>query len=316
VRYVDGVLEGLVDELDALGLLADTTLVVTSDHGEEFLEHGKLGHTQLFPEVLGVPLLVVHPDVAGGRRVTGQVGLVDLAPTLLELAGLPPLEGAPGRSFAASLAVSDRAAFDEVAAAAEPGALHYVEIDETPYRRGLVGEVDGVRYQLLVDEIKGDPDGAWVRERAALDHLGPRLELRGRSYHESRRVEVVVDGEAGGVLDLTPEWSELALDLPGDGLQRVELRTDGCTRPVDVGESGDTRCLSFIVQGPPLATVALYDLDRDPGAHEDVSRARPLVVRRLLRELQARQWTPVGEVASRELSEEDVNELRDLGYLD
>ena len=62
--------------------------------------------------------------------------------------------------------------------------------------------------------------------------------------------------------------------------------------------------------------MTLYDLDHDPGAYEDISRARPLVVRRLLRELQARQWTPVGEAASRELSEEDVNELRDLGYLD
>ena len=173
-----------------------------------------------------------------------------------------------------------------------------------------------MRYQLLVDEVKGDPEGAWVRERAALDHFGPRLELRSRSYHEPRLVEVVVDGAPAGVLDLTPEWGEFAVDLPSDGLQRVELRADGCTRPADLGESGDRRCLSFIVQGPPLATAALYDLDSDPGAHQDISRARPLIVRRLLRELQARQWAPMGETTSRELSEEDERRLRNLGYLD
>lgn len=306
IRYVDGVLEKLVGELDALALLADTTLIVTSDHGEEFLEHGKLGHTQLFPEVLAVPLLVVHPDLAGGRRVADQVGLVDLAPTLLEVAGLTPLEGVAGRSFAPRLTVPD----------ARPGELHYVEIDETPYLRGLIGEVDGVRYQLLVDEVKGDPEGAWVRERAAFDHFGRRLELRGRSYHEPRRVEVVVDGAPAGVLDLTPEWGEFAVDLPSDGLQRVELRADGCARPADLGESGDRRCLSFIVQGPPLATAVLYDLDSDPGAHQDISRARPLIVRRLLRELQARQWAPMGKTTSRELFEEDERRLRNLGYLD
>ncbi len=311
VRYVDGVLEALLDELQALGLLADTTLVVTSDHGEEFLEHGKLGHTQLFPESLAVPLLVVHPDLQDGLRVSRQVGLVDLAPTLLDLAGLPPLDGVPGRSFAASLAPSETGE-----AAAEPADLLYVEIEETPYLRGLVGDIEGVRYQLLVEEVKGDPEGAWVRERAALDHFGPRLELRSRSYHAPRRVEVVVEGEPAGKIDLTQEWGDFDLDLPGEGLQRVELSTDGCTRPADVSDSADARCLSFIVQGPPLATIRLYDLDHDPGAHDDISRSRPLIVRRLMRELQARQWAPLGQATSRDLSEEDERHLRNLGYLD
>ncbi len=314
VRYVDGVLEALVDELQALGLLADTTLVVTSDHGEEFLEHGKLGHTQLFPESLAVPLLVVHPDLESGRRVTDQVGLVDLAPTLLDVAGLPPLEGAAGRSFAAALTSTRRSPQgDRLRRTAGRPALRGDRGDPVPARprrRDRGGALPTARRGG-----EGRPGGRLGAERAALDHFGPRLELRSRSYH-ARCVEVVVEGEPAGKIDLTQEWGDFDLDLPGEGLQRVELSTDGCTRPADVSDSADARCLSFIVQGPPLATIRLYDLDHDPGAHDDISRSRPLIVRRLMRELQARQWAPLGQATSRDLSEEDERHLRNLGYLD
>jgi arylsulfatase A-like enzyme len=64
--------------------------VVTSDHGEEFEEHGRMGHGQtLYDEVLRVPLIVHWPGrVPPGRRA-GIVSLLDLAPTLMDLAGAP-----------------------------------------------------------------------------------------------------------------------------------------------------------------------------------------------------------------------------------
>ncbi|MCZ6507887.1 MAG: sulfatase [Acidobacteria bacterium] len=306
IRYVDSVLESFVAALEGLGLLADTTLVITSDHGEEFLEHGKLGHTQLFPESLEVPLLILHPDLTGGRRVADQVSLVDVAPTLVELAGLPELEGIPGRSLVPYL-------HDPLL---RQNRLSYAEIEEVPYLRSLFGEVDGRRYQLLVDQIKADTGGAWVQDSAALDFFGSPLEMRSRSYHEARRVTVRVDGEVVDTLEVTPQWRTFVIDLPGDGLQRIELESDGCVRPSSIDESGDTRCLAFIVQGPPLATARLFDLVQDPGASRDVSRSRPLVVRRMMRELEARQWAAVGGVKTRELSAEDKRRLRALGYLD
>ena len=85
----------------AAGRLDDTLLVVTSDHGEEFLEHGNVGHGATpYEEVLRVPLVVRGPGVPAGRRVAAPVGLVDLAPTLLDLLDLPAPDGAMGRSFA------------------------------------------------------------------------------------------------------------------------------------------------------------------------------------------------------------------------
>jgi len=102
IRHADDALARFVSRLEAEGLLEDTLLVLTSDHGEEFLEHGNLGHGATLPEqVLHVPLVLVGPGLPAGRRVAAPVGLVDLAPTLLELLGAPELAGAMGRSFAA-----------------------------------------------------------------------------------------------------------------------------------------------------------------------------------------------------------------------
>ena len=61
VRYMDDVLGQFLAELETLGLADEATLILTSDHGEEFLEHGKMAHTQVYPESLLVPLLVVCP---------------------------------------------------------------------------------------------------------------------------------------------------------------------------------------------------------------------------------------------------------------
>jgi arylsulfatase A-like enzyme len=104
IRFVDDELRRLIGALEAEGRLERTLLVLTSDHGEEFLEHGWIGHGATLPEeVLRVPLLVLGPGIPAGRRISQPVGLVDLAPTLLELLGAPPLPAAMGRSFASLL---------------------------------------------------------------------------------------------------------------------------------------------------------------------------------------------------------------------
>jgi arylsulfatase A-like enzyme len=108
-RYDDGILEAdatLGWLLAQLGeeRLRNTIFVVTSDHGEEFREHGRVGHeATLHREVLAIPWVVAGPGVTPGR-LPGLVGLSDVTPTLLELAGLPVPEGLDGRSRVAWLA--------------------------------------------------------------------------------------------------------------------------------------------------------------------------------------------------------------------
>jgi arylsulfatase A-like enzyme len=100
VRYADARFGEFLDALRWLGLYEDSLIVLTSDHGEEFGEHGGLEHGKtLFDESLRIPLVVRYP---GGREAGAEeprpVSLVDVAPTVLAAAGLSTpgnLDGSP-----------------------------------------------------------------------------------------------------------------------------------------------------------------------------------------------------------------------------
>jgi len=101
VRYADAQLGHLVERLRMLGLLENTVLVVTSDHGEGLGDHGLLGHSaNLHEELVRVPLVIRAPGVAPGRRLHGLVQLEDLLPTALALLGVSVPEGLDGKNLA------------------------------------------------------------------------------------------------------------------------------------------------------------------------------------------------------------------------
>lgn len=104
VASLDRELERLFAELGRRGLLDDAVVIVTADHGEEFLEHGRFGHGRtLFEEVLRVPMLVVQPGQDEEHRSDATVSLIDVGPTLLELLSLPTPLSFEGISFAGDL---------------------------------------------------------------------------------------------------------------------------------------------------------------------------------------------------------------------
>jgi arylsulfatase A-like enzyme len=99
VRALDRRLAVFLERLRRSARLDDAVLVITSDHGEELLEHGGWNHgATLFEEQLHVPLLVRPPGgTAGPRRIDGFVTLLDLMPTLVDLAQLEAPPGLQGR---------------------------------------------------------------------------------------------------------------------------------------------------------------------------------------------------------------------------
>ncbi|NHZ73603.1 MAG: sulfatase-like hydrolase/transferase [Nitrospirae bacterium] len=102
VAFVDAAIGTLMRRLQEMGLYENTIVVVTSDHGEGFLEHGKLLHSYSpYDEVLQVPLVfrLPHGLLTPVPEVDFPVGLIDLMPTLLELARLPAAPQAQGRSL-------------------------------------------------------------------------------------------------------------------------------------------------------------------------------------------------------------------------
>jgi len=98
VAWVDSEVGRLLDALEARGALENTIVMVTSDHGEEFFDHGGKTHRNaLWVESVHVPWIVSWPGkVRRGLRVEGASGTVDLAPTLYGLLGLSTPEGTCG----------------------------------------------------------------------------------------------------------------------------------------------------------------------------------------------------------------------------
>ncbi len=106
LAYVDQQVGRLLDGLQAHGVADNTLVVLTADHGEEFLDHGGFehGHT-LYQELLHVPLVLRFPGhLSQGTRFSQSVGLVDVAPTICDLLQVPTPDSFGGHSLARALA--------------------------------------------------------------------------------------------------------------------------------------------------------------------------------------------------------------------
>jgi arylsulfatase A-like enzyme len=181
-----------------------SVVVVTSDHGEAFGEHGLLGHAaSVYSEVLRVPLVIAAPGrLPASRRVSAPVQLRDLHPTLLDLAGLDADE----RSLVA-LAAGDTAAPPEgpVVAAAERNPA-YARLAGRRFDRdvrmhrdgdlGLLWSKGDPTFRELYD-LRGDP-----RMRADLADQRPVETAR---LAEAARARLDADGEVEGEALAIPE---------------------------------------------------------------------------------------------------------------
>lgn len=297
IRQTDDVLRHFFAELDRLGLADQVTVVLTADHGEELMDHGRFNHTQLYRETLRVPLLVVHPDLRSAVRQDGIVRLIDLAPTIYELARLRPAGHPSGASLARLLGRPVPAAAGTVWAEAEDGM-------RAVYR----GERRRLDSLLLFDP----PANLWFPRRAAFDAPGGELAFEARSFARPRRLSIRAGKATLAMADLRPEWAPVRVAL--NGPQRLELEADGCEVPEE-DMPREPRCYAFQVRGRRLTRIELYDVARDPRQALDLFRERRRTARGLLGELLAWNPPPVAPVTAPPLDPGLVRSLRALGYL-
>ncbi|MDP6941870.1 MAG: sulfatase [Planctomycetota bacterium] len=116
IHEVDARIGELLDELEERGELENTLVVVTSDHGEEFFDHGGWGHGHsLHRELIHVPLILSWPGhLPEGVRVSSQVRSVDILPTLLALLDVSSPSNISGASLPLEDEPSPREGFSEV----------------------------------------------------------------------------------------------------------------------------------------------------------------------------------------------------------
>jgi arylsulfatase A-like enzyme len=209
----DEALGRLLDALAARGIGEDALLVVLSDHGEEFGEHGGFFHgLTLHREALHVPLVIRAPGRPGGQRRSEAVDLLDVATTLLARAGVPPAPAMRGR---------------DLLAPAPPAA-----------RLDLLAELHA---DPLVERRAGPRRHVWALLRWPWKAIVPR---RGQPelYHLGRDAEerfpLLPSGGSAGAGDLVGEG--LALRR---GLQPAGASTES---PLDAESRAALRALGYV----------------------------------------------------------------------
>lgn len=176
IAYLDDRLRALFSALDRRALLDDTIVIVTSDHGEEFMEHGFVGHGfNLYHPTLHVPLIVSRPgQIPEGIRIRRPVGLQDLPATIMELAGFG--DGAPfvggGLLATASDTLGPAPVLSELTVASAR--------DETPppwNHRSLVwGDLHYIRTDGPTEELFDLGTDPWESRNLVVGGAHPRLE--------------------------------------------------------------------------------------------------------------------------------------------
>jgi len=208
VRYVDDSVALVLEALEQADLFDDALVVVTNDHGEELWDHGSIGHGHaMHEELVRAPLIVKLPQSTHGRVVEQRVSTASLAPTILDLCGLPRgslMTNAPSLApLLAGQTVAERPAFIS-------GRLFYGPEEVVLFDRWKYTVSPNEAEERLYD-IDRDPG---ERESLAASHP-EALERARRLLAEHRRRAEMAVARVGreDVLDLDEETREALRQL-------------------------------------------------------------------------------------------------------
>ena len=221
IHWLDINVERIRQTLEILGILDKTIIVLTSDHGEGFREHGFEGHAKgLYKEVQSIPWLISLPfDLPEPIVVQAQVASIDIWPTLLDLVGLPPLGEVDGLSAVPAIMAVARGE----------------EMPE-PFRdRAIFAQIDRRWGRVSMDE---DPSISILREPHRMyrwlrfpggdelfDHTDDPVELE-NVVRDQPEVAEELRAQIDKFLDENePEWQTLDIEL--DEMRLNQLRALG-----------------------------------------------------------------------------------------
>jgi arylsulfatase A-like enzyme len=218
IRMADDALRRLVESLESAGAMENTLLVITSDHGEELLERGRIQHGRtLYEEQIHVPLILRPPGGIAPRAVPDLVEVIDVPPTILDCLGLPLPPGIQGRSL---LPFLDPA----FSGSADPPAYSEVEFGVNKYalrsRKWKIilsldppgaGGGEGAAHELY--DLTGDPN-----ERRDLAERAPEFDAFRKQLDAFRReLQAVSSGMARGAGRSAPLDPALLDELRAQG---------------------------------------------------------------------------------------------------
>ena len=267
IAYTDAELGRLFEVLAQRGVLDRTLVIVTSDHGEEFKEHGRIGHgTGLFGEQLRVPLIIAgHPAFAPGSRRQELVSLVDLAPTVLDLVGGSPLEGSVGSSLAGVPSRGARVVFAE--SVREGRELRMAQSDTHKLIRAVAGDPQFF-FELASDPAEQLPLPPEAWDPALVGALDAYAALAESGWHlkfialDGAPLRVVGRARAEGRIVGAERLSSNLGRYPGPQFarfERFELSNDGAELAFEVIVSRYMGAVRFDTE--PVDAVGSFEVD-------------------------------------------------------
>ncbi len=265
IRYTDSLFCRLFAFLSEHRLWDRVLLIVTSDHGEEFYEHGMMVHEQLYDPLLHVPLIVNPPVWNGPKIVSSLVESLDILPGMLRFGNVRPPDQIQGRDLFC-VARSRRA---------ELPAFAFSE--SVPKGAAVRTEEKGIRLKVIARNISAGGDApVFLVQSDTIQVVGSDLCLDLRAYHAPRHVTIFFRDEVIAELEVGMRWNKHRIRLPeanSHSVNVIRLESDSCHRPSDVSNSKDMRCLSLVVRktgSVPLIDGEMYDLDTDPGERHNL----------------------------------------------
>ena len=204
VTHLDRQIGRITEALNASGLADNTIVIYTSDHGEMAGEHGMWWKSSFYEGSAGIPLIVSRPGQEGVAAPSGRVvNLVDVGPTVLDMAGADSPEGIDGRSFAALLDGRGNDWLDETFSEHGPsmGVPACRMIRRGPWK---LTHYEGYRPQLF--NLEDDP-GEWhdLGEDPAHQEIREQLHTRVLDGWSGRRVTKALERRARE-WDLQASW--------------------------------------------------------------------------------------------------------------
>ena len=207
IAYADACVGKLLDALRKRGLYDAALVAVMADHGESLGAHGENTHgVFLYDETLHVPLLVKLPlNRAAGKRIETRASLVDVAPTILNVAGVSPPSEMQGQSLLLAL---------KAGAGPNPGAL--------PEDRPAYAETDYPHRAFGWSALRALRAGKYLYIQAPERELYNQLTDPGESHNLASSAQAVTDTLAARLADFRGKTSQTTVDLAKPDPEQIQ----------------------------------------------------------------------------------------------
>lgn len=197
----------LINRLKDSGLDKKTLIIITADHGNEFLEHGKAGHgSHLYDESIHVPLIIFFPDLEKGMRIKELAQSIDILPTLLDLLGIPIPYQTQGISLVGLLEGSKNALINEYIITQAGGGSFCIRSRDWKYIKNNIGKEE--LYNLRYD--KNEKNNLVNKRHKIAKDLEKRLDstINGLTVYKDRESEYLpfIDKETMENIKKTGYW--------------------------------------------------------------------------------------------------------------